>query len=179
MDQLYDLFEVPPGQPRIWRASVRGLEAAVRKLKEIARQTTHECLAMLIPTRQVVALENITKAAGQPAKPVVFQIAYDEQFLAQRAEVLNRKGYKMISLLGNERARAVLSARQDCDLFIVGKGVPESVRKEMVIWLKREYPKTKILAINPRHSGGLDGADYNVEQNDPETWLPFLAAVTD
>lgn len=177
MERLYDLFEVPARGSRIWRGSVMGLAAAVRELKELARRTTNECLAMHIPTRQVVAIENIPKkAGGQPAKRLVVQIAYDERLLAERAEVLRREGYEVVSLLGNERAEASLITRPRCDFFILGHGAPEAVRKEIVAWLKTEYPKTKILALNPRNSPRLAGADYNIELNGPETWLPLVAA---
>ncbi|HKS97549.1 MAG TPA: hypothetical protein VJV74_15650 [Terriglobia bacterium] len=134
---------------------------------------------MHIPTRQIVAIENIPKkAGGQPAKRVVFQIAYDERLLAGRAEVLSHEGYEVVSLLGNERARTALSAHPRCDLFIVGHGAPDEVRKKLVAWLKAEYPQAKVLALNPRYYGTLDGADYNIELNGPETWLPLVEKAT-
>lgn len=39
------------------------------------------------------------------AKPVIFQIAYDEQLMAARAEVLKTHGFAVISVLGNEAAK--------------------------------------------------------------------------
>jgi hypothetical protein len=45
----------------------------------------------------------------------------------------------------------------------------------MVGWLKANYPKVKILALNPSKDQ-LIGADYNVVLNDHDEWLSLLAA---
>lgn len=51
--------------------------------------------------------------------------------------------------------------------------LPEETRREMVDWLKAEYPTVKILALNPPNQQVL-GADYNMPQNGPEKWLPIV-----
>jgi len=107
---------------------------------------------------------------------VVFQVAYEERRLEQRAGVLKRVGYEVISVVGNERAQAVLSLPQRVDLFIVGHKAPEQTRREIVVWLKAKYPKAHVLALNPPECLQLPGADYNVELNGPETWLPIVEA---
>jgi hypothetical protein len=61
------------------------------------------------------------------------------------------------------------------DVFIVGHTAPEQTRKEMVAWLKTNYPKVKIVALNPSKDQ-LVGADYNVVLNDHEEWLSLLTA---
>ncbi len=45
----------------------------------------------------------------------------------------------------------------------------------MVLWLKTNYPKVKIVALNPSKEQ-LIGADYNVMLNDHDEWLSLLAA---
>jgi hypothetical protein len=45
----------------------------------------------------------------------------------------------------------------------------------MVAWLKANYPKVKIVALNPSKDE-LIGADYNVILNDHDEWITLLAA---
>jgi hypothetical protein len=77
----------------------------------------------------------------------------------------------------NEAAKVALSSFRDVDLFIVDYTAPEQTRKEMVGWLKANYPKVKILALNPSKDQ-LIGADYNVVLNDHDECLSLLAAAT-
>jgi len=75
----------------------------------------------------------------------------------------------------NEAAKIALSSFRDVDLFIVDYTAPEQTRKEIVGWLKANYPKVKIIALNPSKDQ-LIGADYNVVLNDHDEWLSLLAA---
>jgi hypothetical protein len=177
MERDYDLFERSQDGPLIWRGSVHGLENARRKLQELAKRTTNECFAIYTPTRQIVALLNIAQAGQVRRKRVVFQIAYDEQHLVSRTELLRQNGYEVVSIVGNEAAKIVLSSPQHCDLFIVGHAAPEQTRKEMVEWLKARYPSIKILALNPADHRQLADADYNAILNGPDEWLSIAAAV--
>lgn len=138
MERDYDLFERLQDNSLVWRGSVHGLENARRKLQELAKRTTNECFATYTPTRQIVALVNIAQAGQLPAKRVVFQIAYDEQQLFTRTELLRQNGYEVVSVVGNEAAKIVLSSPQDCDLFIVGHAAPEQARKEWLIGLRQD-----------------------------------------
>jgi len=44
----------------------------------------------------------------------------------------------------------------------------------MIDWLKMNYPRVKILALNPL-TQQLPNADYNILQNGPEACLPLVA----
>ena len=112
-------------------------------------------------------------AAKERATKRVFQIAYDEGLGIQRAELLRSLGYHVISVVGNEKAKILLSAIHRYDFFIVGSAAPEETRSEMVDWLKANYPKVKILALNPPQQQ-LAHADYNVTQHATELWLPIV-----
>ena len=174
MEYVYDLFERSQDQSVIWRGSVRGLENARQKLEQIAETTTNECFAMYTPARQIVALLNAARSGYHFAKRVVFQIAYDQHRLVTRAELLRHRGYEVISVVGNEAAKVILgSHQQHCDLFIVGHAAPEETRKEIVDWLKVEYPSVRILALNPKDHQ-LAKADYNVILNGPNQWLSIV-----
>jgi hypothetical protein len=43
-------------------------------------------------------------------------------------------------------------------------------------YLKAKYPNVKVLALNPSNQQ-LPDADYNVVQNGPEKWLPFVSTL--
>jgi hypothetical protein len=89
---------------------------------------------------------------------------------------LRQNGYEVVSVVGNEAAKIVLSSAQHCDLFMVGHAAPEQTRKEMVDWLKARYPRVKILALNPADHRHLAGADYNTILNGPGEWLSIVTA---
>ena len=157
----------------LWRGTVTGLGQARVKLKKLARETSNEVFAMHIFSQQVVARVNATDGQPKTIKHI-FQIAYDEKLLSMRARFLRAQGYKVISVLGNETAKAVLGDGRDYDLFIVGHAAPHEARVQMVIWLKAHYPKARILALNPPDCVRLAGADYNARQNGPAAWLPVV-----
>jgi CheY-like chemotaxis protein len=106
----------------------------------------------------------------------IFQIAYTQPLLVERAELLRKRGYEITSALGNESAQMELKAcTKTYDLFIVGHAAPPEVRAKMVHWLKEHYPTGKILALHPPHCPQLPGADFN---NHPEELLVAVAAAT-
>jgi len=175
MEREYDLFEqISDDEPR-WRGHAVGLTSARQKLQELARTTRNECLIMHLPTKQVVARLNVRSSRGVGRKPVVFQIAYDSDQATARTMVLRLHGYEVVSVIGNEAAKIVLSMREQCDFFIVGHAADDQVRREMVLWLKAHYPGVRILALNPPKVSELAGADYNVKLNGPEIWVPIIA----
>jgi hypothetical protein len=172
MEREYELFERFPDGETKWRGTAHGLEDARRKLLKFARHTTNEIFAMHLSSQQVVARVN----DAQKQTKRVFQIAYDSGLLVKRAKVLRSQGYSVTSVIGNEAAKTVLGLKQEYDLFVVGHGAPDSARMEMVAWLKAQYPKAKIVALNSADTTRLPGADYNARQNGPETWLPLVIA---
>ena len=66
MDRSYDVFEIFPDGSMIWRASVAGLEPAVRKFKELSRGGANEFRLMHLPTHTVIAT---TKTVPPQSKP--------------------------------------------------------------------------------------------------------------
>jgi hypothetical protein len=134
----------------------------------------NECFAADAKTRQVVMQMNIAAAKLRR----IFQIAYDEGQGLRRAELLRLRGFGVISVIGNDLAKVLLRSPQRYDLFIIGHAAPEETRREMVDWLKAEYPTVKILALNPPNQQVL-GADYNAPQNGPENWLLIVSQQLD
>lgn len=170
MHRVYEIFEVlPSGSPQRV-AVVSGLEFAKVALQHLAKRTSNECFAADAKTRQVVMQLNVAPANLR----WIFLIAYDEELGLRTAELLRSRGYGVISVIGNEAAKLLLSSIQRYDLFIVGHAAPEEIRREIVDWLKARYPGVKILALNPPDQH-VPAADYNVPQNGPENWLPIVS----
>ena len=67
---------------------------------------------------------------------------------------------------------------ENVDVFIVGHAAPEQARKEMVDWLKANFPRVKIVALIPPGDHRLEAADCNVVLNDWDEWLLLLEAAT-
>src|SRR5207302_3799355 len=88
-----------------------------------------------------------------PGKQIVFQIGYDEKDLNARAELFRRCGHQVMSVAENEAAKRALTSIQNVDVFVVGHTAPEETRKEMVDWLKANFPKIKVVALIPSASG--------------------------
>ena len=145
------------------------MERAKAHVKVLATSSPGEYIILNQKTGEKISIKSKTKR-------ILFQIGYDEKGLNARAELFRRFGHEVISVTHNEAAKVALSSFPDVDLFIVGHTAPEQTRKEMVDWLKANYPKVKILALNPSANRKLSGADYNVILNDRDEWLLLLAA---
>lgn len=172
MHRAYNIFEVMPDGSTVKRAAVSGLEFANLALEEVARRTTNECIAADRNTHQLVAQMNVPLAKAAIKR--IVQIAYDREAGLRRAEVLESRGYAVMSVFSNEAAKVLLSSIQDYDLFIVGHAAAEETRREIVDWLKEKYPTVRILAFNLPHQR-VANADYNAAENGPEDWLPWVA----
>lgn len=173
MYRVYEVIEVLPNGSRQTVTVVSGLEFAKAALEGLAKRTRHECLAVDAKTHQVVMQLNVESAKLQATKRV-FQVAYDEELALQSTQLLKSHGYIAMSVIGNEAAKVVLSSIQHYDLFIVGHAAPEETRREIVDWLRANYPRVKILALNPLNQQ-VPNADYNVPQNAPEGWLAIIS----
>jgi hypothetical protein len=163
----FDIFKVDDSGLR-WMEVAPDLERAKARAKILATSSPGEYVIANQQTGEKISIKAQTKR-------ILFQIGYDERGLNARAELLRRFGHEVISVTHNEAAKVALSSYHDVDLFIVGHTAPEQTRKEMVAWLKKNYPKVKIVALNPSKSQ-LVGADYNVVLNDHDEWLSLLAA---
>ena len=170
----YDVFEVLPDGSRVPRASLSGLEAAWEELSRLAKRTSNELLATRTHTHQVVAQVNVPPAQER-ARKLIFQVAYAEALSMERSEALIRRGYRVTTVIGNERAKGVLTdSTQHYDLFVIAHAAPKSTREEMVAWLRANYPKGKILALNPAHER-LRAVSYNAPLHSPEAWMGIIA----
>ena len=154
--------------------SLRWMEAAVdvERAKALAK-----VLAASAPGEYVITNMTGEKISIKfPPRRIMFQIGYDEKELKVRAELFRRVGHEVISVADNEAAKNALASINNVDVFVVGHIAPEQTRKEMVDWLKTNFPKVKIVALIPSANRQLPRADYNVVLNDREEWLSLLEA---
>ncbi len=171
MHRVYEIFEVPPSGSPQRVTVVSGVEFAKVALQGLANRTNNECFAADARTRQVVMQLNVPSAKLRR----IFVISYDEEMGVQRSELLKSRGYGVISVIGNDAAKVLLSTIQRYDLFIIGDVAPREVRREMADWIKTQYPEIKILALNPPDQK-VPAADFNVPHG-PENWLPIVSRV--
>ena len=156
--------------------SAEDLKSAQLAVKELMAASPHQYVIHSHFTNNDLVIKPPTKK--RRVKPVIFQIAYDQRLMASRAEVLETHGFTVMSVLGNEAAKAALEAPRHYSLFLLGHGERPAARKEMADWLKEKYPKVPILALNPPYQQRLVPADYNVVLNGPEEWLFIVEAST-
>ena len=167
----YDIFEVLPNGSKVRVVTLPGLRLALAKLERLVKATGNECFVADALTRQIMAQRNLP--AKEQRSKRIFQVAYDEELGNQRAQVMRSRGYHVIFVVGNEKAKILLSVLERYALFILCPNADEKTRSEMVEWLKAKYPSVKILALNSP-AQELRGVDYNVTLNGSEAWLPIV-----
>ena len=168
---LFNIHRVESDGGLRWIDAAANLERAKARVKVLAASWPGEYIIANQQTGEKISIKS-------PAKRIVFQIGYDEKGLNARAELFRRFGHEVISVPDNEAAKHVLSGSiHNVDIFLVGDTAPEQTRKEIVDWLKTNFPRVKIVALNPSANPQLAGADCNVVLNDWDEWLSLFAAV--
>jgi hypothetical protein len=169
MSQQFCVFKVEShGSLRLIEAA-DDVERARARVKKLASISPGEYIIANQKTGERISIQS-------PVKQIVFQIGYDEKDLNARADLFRRCGHEVISVADNEAAKRALASIQKVDVFVVGHTAPEETRKEMVDWLKTNFPKIKIVALIPSPNLQLPRADYNIVLNDWDEWLSLLAA---
>jgi len=172
----FDIFRVEANGDSLWVKSTPDFKSARLTVNELMVSSPGEYVIHSHSTHNDLIVK--PPAKENAAKPVIFQIAYDESLMASRAAVLRAHGFKVVSVFGNEAAKAALATPHDYALFIIAHAANQEVRQEMADWLKAKYPKVPILALNPAYQPQLEPADYNVVLNGPEEWLFVVEAST-
>lgn len=171
MSQQFDICKMEnDGNPRLIEGA-GDLERARTRVKKLAAFSPGEYIIVNRLTGERISIKS-------PVKQIVFQIGYDEKDLNSRAELFRRCGHQVMSVADNEAAKRVLTSIQNVDVFVVGHTAPEETRREMVDWLKANFPRVKVVALIPSASRQLPSADFNIVLNDWDEWLSLLAAAT-
>ena len=148
--------------------SAKDVERAKARAKKLAASSPGEYV--------ITNLKGEKISIKSSPKRIMFQIGYDEKELNVRAELFRRFGHEVVSVADNEDAKRTLASIHNVDIFVVGYAAPEQTRKEMVDWLKANFPRVKIVALIPSGNRQLESAHYNVVLNDWDEWLLLLEA---
>src|SRR5205814_9910354 len=140
-----------------------GWRTALVKRTATARSTSNLCFAIPIASQAIIDRLSARPAPRPDAKKIVFQIAYDHSLASARTALLRKRGYDVVTVMGNESAKLILSVPQHFDLFIVGYAAPEIDREGMVAWLKKYFRHTRVLALHPPKQPVLPGPDYTIK----------------
>ena len=103
----FDIFRVEADGNTVWVKSAPDLKSARLAVKELMASSPGEYVIHSDSTSNDLVVKP-PSAKKRTAKPVIFQIAYDEQLMATRAELLTASGFAVVSALGNEAAKAAL-----------------------------------------------------------------------
>ena len=164
----FHIFKVQGDGGLRWVEAATDLEQAKTRAKALITSSPGEYVISSL-TGEKISIKTSTRQ-------IVFQIGYDEKDLNARAELFRRCGHHVISVPDNDAAKHALTTIDKVDVFVVGHTAPEQTRKEMVDWLKSNFPNVKIVALIPSANRQLLRADYNIVLNDWDEWLSLLAA---
>jgi hypothetical protein len=164
----FHVFKVQSDGSLRWVDAAADVEHAKARAKDLAVSSPGEYV--------ISSLSGEKFSIKSPPKQIVFQIGYDEKDLNARAALFRRVGHHVISVPDNDAAKRTLTSIEKVDVFVVGQTAPEETRKEMVDWLKTNFPSAKIVALIPSANRQLPLADYNIVLDDWDEWLSLLAA---
>ena len=166
----FHIFKVQSDGSLRWMEAAADVERAQARVGVLAVSSPGEYVITNM-TGEKISIKTLPKR-------IVFQIGYNEKELNARAELFRRCGHEVISVPDNEAAKQALNSIHNVDIFVVGQAAPEQTRKEMVDWLKANFPKIKIVALIPSADHKLQSADYNVVLNDWDEWISVLRVAT-
>jgi len=164
----FDIFKEQADGSLRWLAASASMETAEARVKRLP-PGTYVIISDQRPAKRI--------SIQLPAKQIVFQISYDDDKGSAARETLFRSfGHEVVSVADNDAARRALAPISNVDVFILGHTAPEQTRKEMVDWIKENFPKAKIVALIPSAVPELWCADYNVPQRDWAAWVSLFAS---
>ena len=79
------------------------------------------------------------------AGETILHVAYDSLLLEVRESALERHGYHVVSVMGNEAAKRIVSPA--ADMVIIGNGGSLDERTEMVNWLAENWPQIAVVVM--------------------------------
>ncbi len=105
----------------------------------------------------------------------ILHISYYDNLLKTRAALMERSGYAVTSVLGNEQAMAADGALSAADLVVIGFSGPYVQRSAIVHWLKQHHPEVPIVIMQARSSELFPEADYVTTPEHPKVWMDTIA----
>ncbi len=106
----------------------------------------------------------------------IFHISYYDSLLRTRQALLERDGYSVSSVLGNEQAKSIApELLPQMDAVVLGFSGDYTQRATILHWLKEHYPSVPIVALQANGAERFPEADYATLAEDPEVWLATVA----
>ena len=106
----------------------------------------------------------------------ILQVAYDRGLLATRAILLERCGYLVTSVFGNDSAMGIGGdVLSTVDVVVIGFSTKPTVRAEVILWFKQNYPAIPVVALQVNAFEKFPKADCVTLSEDPLIWLSALA----
>ncbi len=106
----------------------------------------------------------------------IFHISYYDSLLRTRKALLERDGYDVSSVLGNEQAKNIApELLPQMDAVLLGFSGDYSQRAAILHWLKEHYPAVPVVALQANRAERFPEADYATPADDPEVWLATVA----
>lgn len=102
----------------------------------------------------------------------VLHIASDDSFLSDHEALLKRRGYDVVSVLGNSQAMDLLVSDQEFAFAVVAPEVNPSLRSRLISWLKVVHPKLPVLLPADTPNFGNLGLNTRPVSNSNKEGLP-------
>lgn len=100
----------------------------------------------------------------------MLSVAFNSALMKTREALLRSRGYTVTSVLGAEPAKA--AAGQGFDVFAVGHAAPWTERRDLVRWLKQNFPGVPVVCLlRNRFEEPIPEADCSTDVEDPKGWL--------
>jgi DNA-binding response OmpR family regulator len=106
------------------------------------------------------------------AGETILHIGYDPVLIEVREAVLERHGYQVVSIRGNEAAKR--TANDGVDLVIVGNGGRLGERTEIVNWLVKNWPKVPVLVMRASEDESFPEATVEFIGDTPNEWITVI-----
>ena len=103
----------------------------------------------------------------------ILHIEFERTLLAIRHALLETAGFEVVSCFSATALREVSTAATAFDLFLVGHSAPAEEREELVMWMKTNFPETRVLVLRSRETDTAPSGHF-VATADPEDLIRAL-----
>jgi hypothetical protein len=98
------------------------------------------------------------------------QVEFSPSLLVERAAVLKRNGYRVISALGFSDARSLGVLDTAIGVVVIGHGAPWLERDGLVAHFREVLPGVPIIALLRSNDDPFTDADFNCPADNPPLW---------
>jgi len=105
----------------------------------------------------------------------VLQVEFSSSLLAERAAVLERNGYRVISALGSSEARSLGILDAPIGVVVIGHGAAWLERDGLIAHFREVLPEVPIVALLRSNDDPFTDADLNCRADNPPLWESTVA----